>query len=207
MNSLKFAKLCSIALSLSDRNRIGRILRMPLFWLVLSLLLSGLLPAWAQTQKSGSGTGRPTTIYTIGGSTSNTSGSVNLQYYGGPVMSNVEVVVVYWGDNVSPVVTTGIPGFFSALVNSNYTDLLSEYSTNGVDPVGGGTPGNQSIGRGTLGGAYSITPSAANSGNTVDDTQIQAELLAQINAGHLPAPATDSNGLNTTLYMISVVSG
>ena len=137
---------------------------------------------------------------TSSAATALTSGA-DLQYYGGPVISNVQVVVVYWGNNVSPVATTAIPGFFSAVTNSIWTDTLSEYSTTGVGPVGGGTPGDQPIGRGSLSGVYAITPSAANSGTTVDDTQIQAELLAQIDAGHLPAPATDSNGLITTLYM------
>jgi hypothetical protein len=131
-----------------------------------------------------------------------TSGGPDLQYYGGPVISSVQVLVVYWGNNVSPIATTGIPGFFSAVTNSNWTDTLSEYSTNGVIPVVGGTAGTQAIGRGSLSGVFSITPSAANSGTLVDDSQIQVELLAQINAGHLPAPATDSNGLVTTLYMI-----
>jgi len=45
-------------------------------------------------------------------------------------------------------------------------------------------------------------PSAANNGSTIDDTQIQAELLAQINAGHLPAPVLDAAGNVNTLYMI-----
>ena len=130
------------------------------------------------------------------------SGGPDLQYYGGAVISNVQVVLVYWGNNVDPETTTGIPGFYSAVTASNWFDELSEYSTNDVTPVGGGTNGNQSIGRGTLAGVYSITPSAANSGTTVDDTQIQAELLAQIDAGHLPGPATDNAGNATTLYMI-----
>ncbi|HKI27454.1 MAG TPA: chitobiase/beta-hexosaminidase C-terminal domain-containing protein [Candidatus Sulfotelmatobacter sp.] len=128
-------------------------------------------------------------------------GGPDPQYYGGPVISNVQVVVVYWGNGVSSVATTAIPGFYSAVTNSNFMDMLSEYSTNGVTPVGGGPPGDQSIGRGTLNSVFTITPSAANSGTTVDDSQVQAELLAQIAAGKLPAPATDSTGLVTTLYM------
>ncbi len=123
-------------------------------------------------------------------------------YYGGPVISNVQVVVVYWGQSVDPLVAAGIPGFFTAITNSNFLDMLSEYSTNGVSPVGGGTAGNEFIGRGTLGAEYTIAPSIGNNGGDLDDSQIQTELLAQINAGHLPAPATDSNGDDTTLYMI-----
>jgi hypothetical protein len=123
-------------------------------------------------------------------------------YYGGPVISDVQVVVVYWGQNVDPVVTTGIPGYFTAITNSNFLDMLSEYSTNGVTPVGGGTAGNEFIGRGSLTAEYTIAPSIGNNGGDLDDSQIQTELLAQINAGHLPAPTTDSNGYDTTLYMI-----
>ncbi|HXX02439.1 MAG TPA: hypothetical protein VEJ00_14580, partial [Candidatus Acidoferrales bacterium] len=131
-----------------------------------------------------------------------TTGGPDLQYYGGPVISNVQVVVVYWGNSVSSVATSGIPGFYTAVTNSNWMDLLSEYNTAGVTPAGGGGAGDQAIGRGFVSGVYTITPSAANSGSTVDDTQIQAEIVAQINAGHLPAPATDSTGAITTLYMI-----
>lgn len=135
-------------------------------------------------------------------SSSSAAGGADLQYYGGPVISNVQVVVVYWSNSVSPVATNDIPNFLSAAANSTWADILSEYSTNGITPVGGSAPGDQSIGRGTMIGAYTITPSAANSGATVDDTQIQAELQAQINAGSLPAPSTDANGQVTTLYMI-----
>ena len=191
--------------------------------LSLLLMMPGLLAAQTSPRQassansSGSTSGRPVRIYTLGSknrpSASNVLGKSNavdsnpapnadLQYYGGPVISNVQVVVVYWGNNVNPTTTTGIPDFFSAITNSTYLDLLSEYSTNGVNPVGGGAPGIESIGRGSMIGVYTITPSAPNSGTVVDDTQIESELLSQIEAGHLPAPTTDSNNLDTTLYMI-----
>src|ERR1700686_1870559 len=155
-------------------------------------------------QKNGASSKRPTgkTSDNTSSADAAASGGPDLQYYGGPVISSAQVLVGYWGNNSSPVATTGIPGFFSAITNRNWTNTLSEYSKNRVIPVGGGTAGNQSIGRGSLSGAYSITPSAANSGTIVDDTQIQAELLAQIDAGHLPGPATGSNSLVTPLYMI-----
>src|SRR5579864_6861047 len=116
------------------------------------------------------GAGRLTRIYPLhprnvlsgkqsvrtGSTTTAATGGPDLQYYGGPVISNVQVVVVYWGNSVSSVATTGIPGFFSSITNSNWADELSEYTTNGVIPVGGGTPGNQSIGRGSLSGVYTI---------------------------------------------------
>src|SRR5215469_13493368 len=81
-------------------------------------------------------------------------------------------------------------------VNSGYTTLLSQYDT----PASGGT--NQTIGNGTFDGLFQIVPSAGNDGSTITDAQIQSELLAQINAGHLPAPLLDGAGNVNTLYMI-----
>jgi hypothetical protein len=49
---------------------------------------------------------------------------------------------------------------------------------------------------------FQITPSGANNGSTINDAQIQSELLAQINAGSLPAPILDFSGNPRTLYMI-----
>src|SRR5205085_11256321 len=73
-------------------------------------------------------------------------------------------------------------------------DWLTEYNTN----LSGGT--NQSIGRGTFGGQYTITPSVTSS--TVDDTQIQTEISNQISAGHLPAATTDAAGNVNTYYAV-----
>ena len=164
--------------------------------------LTRIYPLGPKNRKSGRGV-HPDAAGTtsLAGATA-TTGGPDLQYYGGPVISNVQVVVVYWGNNVSNVATSGIPDFFTSITNSTWADTLSEYSTNGISPVGGGTPGSQSIGRGSVSGVYTITPSAANSGTSIDDTQIQSELLAQIDGGHLPAPATDSSNQVTTLYMI-----
>jgi hypothetical protein len=134
--------------------------------------------------------------------------AAHLDYYGGPVVSNLDVVVVFWGSSVSPVVTSGIGGFFQAITDSSYFDLLSEYTTN-VTPIGGGTGTNQSIGRGTYGGEFTIAPSMC-SGTppcTINDSQIQAELLSQITAAHLPSPTLDSNGNVNTLYMIYFPAG
>jgi len=126
----------------------------------------------------------------------------HLSYYGGPVISNLQVVVVFWGPDVYPAVTDGIAGFFQNITNSAYLDLLSEYDTN-VTPIGGGTGSNQSIGRGTYGGSFTIAPSVCNvTPCTITDDQVQAELLSQLNAAQLPTPELDSNGNVNTLYMI-----
>jgi len=129
------------------------------------------------------------------------SPAAHLDYYGGPVVSNLQVVVVFWGPNVSSTVTSQIGGFFQAITNSTYFDLVSEYSTS-ITPTGGGTGTNQSIGRGDYGGAYTISPSlCANAPCTLADAQIKAELLSQVSAGNLPPPTLDANGNVNTLYM------
>ena len=127
----------------------------------------------------------------------------HLNYYGGPVISNVSVVTVFWTNTVDPAVQTTMPQFYSAITNSTYYDLVSEYATN-ITPQGGGSGTNQSLGRGSAGGTFTIAPSKCNNGTlcTIDDTAIQAELLAQITAGHLPPPDLDNNGNVNTLYMI-----
>ncbi|KAA6463329.1 hypothetical protein DYQ86_08455 [Acidobacteria bacterium AB60] len=126
----------------------------------------------------------------------------HLTYYGGPVVSSIKVAVVYWGSgSYLPQLVSGLPGFFSAITNGNYMDMLSEYSTQGVS--GGGTTGNELIERGGSGaflGSFTITPSVT--GTTISDSQIQTELQAQINSAHLPAPDYDANGNADTLYMV-----
>ena len=127
----------------------------------------------------------------------------HLNYYGGPVISNVNVVTVFWTNAVDAGVQTTMPQFYSAITNSVFYDLVSEYATN-VTPVGGGSGTNQSMGRGTTGGTFTIAPSKCNNGKpcTIDDTAIQTELLAQISGGFLPAPELDNSGNVNTLYMI-----
>ncbi|MGZ3457740.1 MAG: hypothetical protein ACXU86_04460, partial [Archangium sp.] len=111
--------------------------------------------------------------------------TAHLTYYGGKVIANAKIAVVFWGPNVNSTVTSGIGGFYTAVTNSAYFDWLSEYNT-----------GSQSIGRGSLLGTYTISPSQTS--GTIDDTAIQTELNNQINAGHLPAP--DGNTLFMTYF-------
>jgi hypothetical protein len=86
--------------------------------------------------------------------------------------------------------------FFADITSTGLISLLQQYNTN----ISGGT--GQVFGNGTFGGLFQIVPSSANNGSTITDTQIQSELLAQINAGHLPSPVLDALGNPNTLYMI-----
>jgi uncharacterized repeat protein (TIGR01451 family) len=128
----------------------------------------------------------------------------HLTYWGGPVISHVHVVAVFWGTNVNTATTTGIGQFFTDFTNSNFFDLLTEYSTVGV--LGAGTPAvstNQFIVRGNFDTAVTITPAVACVVPcTLTDAQIQTELAAQITAGKLPVPVADASGNVESIYMI-----
>jgi hypothetical protein len=135
----------------------------------------------------------------------------HLTYYGGRVVSNVQVVQVLYGTGtyiaeVAGTVSPNVATFYGGVTNSAYFDWLTEYNTN-ITANGGGAGTNQAIGRGTFLSRVQITPSAANNGTTIDDTQIQNELAAQITAGHLPAPTTDAAGNTNTYYAIFFPSG
>jgi hypothetical protein len=185
--------------------------------LYLSLLLIFLaLPALAQVSQSSSPAGNlvvPSVTpmqHGVPWRDPNTNGAAvgfaappgaHLSYFGGPIISNVQVVQVLYGSgSYNPQVAGSssptMGNFFSDITSTGLISLLQQYNT----PVSGGT--GQTFGNGSFGGLFQIVPSAGNNGSTIDDTQIQAELLAQINGGHLPAPVLDSQGNPNTLYMI-----
>jgi hypothetical protein len=117
----------------------------------------------------------------------------HLSYFGGPIVSKPQIIqVLYGGGSYNlHVAGTSIPtmgNFFTDLLgtNSGYIPLLQQYGT----VFSGGT--NQGITNGTFNGLFTINPSAANN----------AELLAQINAGGLPAPVIGAQGNVNTIYMI-----
>jgi hypothetical protein len=127
----------------------------------------------------------------------------HLTYFGGPIISNVQVIEVLYGSGsynaqVAGTTSPTMGQFYGDITGSNsgYISLLQQYNTN----ISGGT--GQVFGFGTFGGLFQIVPSSGNNGSTITDTQIQSELLAQITAGHLPAPTNDSLGNPNTLYMI-----
>src|SRR5438270_6706341 len=125
----------------------------------------------------------------------------HLTYHNGPIITNVQVVQVLYGSGsynsqVAGSTSPTMGNFFGDITSTGLISLLQQYNTN----VSGGT--NQIFGNGTFGGLFQIVPSAANNGSTIDDSNIRAEILAQINAGHLPAPVLDAGGNANTLYMI-----
>jgi hypothetical protein len=125
----------------------------------------------------------------------------HLTYHNGPIISNVQVIEVLYGSGSynSQIAGTTSPtmgNFFADITSTGLISLLQQYNTN----ISGGT--GQVFGNGTFGGLFQIVPSSGNNGSTITDAQIQSELLAQINAGHLPGPTNDALGNPNTLYMI-----
>ncbi len=118
----------------------------------------------------------------------------NAVYMGGPMISNVEVVEVYWTAGVVQAVKDYLPPFFTAVTASSYLDWLYEYDL----PA-------QFIGRGHFKGAHTITP--ATTATSLTDAQVSAELTAQIAAGTLPAPSFDGAGNVNTIYTIDFPPG
>src|SRR5215472_12889613 len=128
----------------------------------------------------------------------------DFQYLGGQVISAVQIVAVWWeptGFSVDPLVKAALPNWYTQVTNSAYLDWMGEYSTT----IPGGT--GQTVGRGTFLSAVSIQPSAANAGTTVDDTQISAELVLQLQANKLPQPTFDAQGYSNTIYMFDFPPG
>jgi hypothetical protein len=129
-----------------------------------------------------------------------------LTYYGGRVVSNMQVVQVLWGtgsylSNVSSTASPSIATFYQAVLNSAYVDWFdSEYNTVNPTPVANSTKTNQHIGRGSFLQQVTITPSSSSA--SISDATIQSEISAQIQAGHLPAPTHDAAGNNNTYYAI-----
>ena len=118
----------------------------------------------------------------------------DMNYYGGPVFSNVKVETVMWNSDVLQNTQDNIPIFTAALVNSTYVDQLAEYSTKGVRAINGHKSTNQTINRGTYLGQVVLVP--RNKSTTLLDSDIQKEIKHQIRKGVLPHQ--DDN----TLYMI-----
>jgi MYXO-CTERM domain-containing protein len=123
------------------------------------------------------------------------------EYFGGPVISNPKLYVVWWGDpaNIDPAITGagGAVDFFTGVTNSNFLDWWNEYDTNilvqaGVAKGDAGT--QQRIGRGNFVKAVALLSAPL---GTVPDSTIQTTLNKAFADGTLPPP--DGN----TIYSIS----
>ena len=119
----------------------------------------------------------------------------HLTYHNGPIISNIQVVQVLYGSGsynaqVAGTTSPTMGNFYGDIIdaNSGLISLMQQYNTN----ISGGT--GQIFGNGTFAGLFQIVPAAGNNGSTITDAQIQSELLAQISAGHLPAPVLDAAG-------------
>jgi hypothetical protein len=123
------------------------------------------------------------------------NGPGSVLYYGGQVISAAKVYVVIWGANVDDTTQKQIADYFKATVDSTYMDWLTQYNTS-IKAVDGRQGTNQTIGRGTFINQIVITP--INTKTDLKDSEIQAELDAQITAGNLPKP--DDNTLFMTYF-------
>ncbi len=129
-----------------------------------------------------------------------------LKYYGGPVISNVKIVEVAWTSAVDATYLKNLAGFYTAIVKSPFIDWLTEYDSIGQSGYADNLPGTeQHIGRGSYVGTFTLTP--ANQSKSLLDADIQAELVAQLDAANLPPPEVDKNGNVDSLYMIDFPAG
>jgi hypothetical protein len=109
-------------------------------------------------------------------STSSAQTQLDVQYWGGPVLSHVKVHTVYWGAGVPD--QDRLNRFYGDVTDSPYFDWLTEYDT----PT-------QTIGRGSFAGAF-VDPSPP-AGTRITDQMVQDELARLIDGGSLPAPGAD----------------
>ena len=144
----------------------------------------------------------PNTSATLGPVGFAAPAGAHLTYHDGPIISNVSsgagaVRQRFLQRQVAGTTSPTMGSFYGDILgaNSGLISLMQQYNTN----ISGGT--GQIFGNGTFAGLFQIVPSAGNNGSTITDAQIQSELLAQINAGHLPGPI-DARGNPNTLYMI-----
>lgn len=106
-----------------------------------------------------------------------------LTYRNGPLLTNVEVFTVFWGQAwqsaANSAVAKQMNDFFDFVLTSKLLDQLGEYSVPG-----------KTIGHGSRTGSVTLTTSEP--GAKVQDSAIQQMLAAQIAAGTLPAKNANS---------------
>jgi hypothetical protein len=118
--------------------------------------------------------------------------AAHLTYFGGPLLTNVQVYTIFWGKKWSAgpgaEIVTKLNAFYSAILVSPLIDQLAEYNVAG-----------QSIGHGTLLGSKVITANAP--AQSVTDTTVRAQLQSWIGARTVPAVTAN------TLYFIYLDPG
>jgi hypothetical protein len=134
------------------------------------------------------------------------AGAAHVRYFGGRVISRVQVVVVLWGA-VDATVAQALGPFYETVTGGAYFDWLGEYDTAGVSvtPGGVGAGTQQHVGRGTYLTTVSISP-AAGSGDLLD-SDVRTELANDLGNGVLPAPRVDAEGGVDTLYVVYLPPG
>ncbi len=116
--------------------------------------------------------------------------AAQLTYHGGPLLTNVQVVLVFWGATwtqsaQSPLIHQ-LNQFFDFILTSAYINLLAEYSAPG-----------QAVGHGSRIGTFTIADSEPGGGmGRVTDAEIQQSLKNWI------ANGTISPTSNNTLYFV-----
>lgn len=155
--------------------------------LTLVLILSSTMTAQAKNKFYTKGallTPRPWT---------ETTENTKLVYYGGPVISHVKAVPVFWNSKVNSEIQKVMSDFYGTYVHSKHMDWLSEYNTN-LTAVDGRQGTNQYIHRGEAIPSILLKPNLTQS--QITDDEIRKEIEMQVDAGVLPKPDSD------TLYMI-----
>jgi hypothetical protein len=116
----------------------------------------------------------------------------HLKYFNGPLIPNVEVFTLFWGEkwnsSTATALRTKLNAFFTAILVSPAIDQLAEYNVPG-----------QKIGHGKLIGTKVITANAPV--GSITDTAIQSRLTKWITAKTVP-PTTKN-----TLYFIYLEPG
>src|SRR6266436_8645192 len=124
--------------------------------------------------------------------------AAQLTYRGGPLLTAVEVVAVYWGaawnDATAQATAQSLNGFFQFLVSSPYIDQLGEYSTP-----------QQKIGRGRYAGTARVTDTAP--GTSVTDNAVQQMLQGEVARKSLPAPTANTLYFTFLPPGVTVVAG
>src|SRR2546422_3051039 len=104
--------------------------------------------------------------------------TAQLTYRGGPLLTAVDVVTVYWGaawnEPAAQATAQSLNGFFQFVLSSPYIDQLGEYNTP-----------QQKIGRGRYAGTARVTDAAP--GASVTDSAIQQMLEGEVARKSVPA--------------------